>query len=140
MVHTRLAILGTVDRIPFAEFDLFESAEFVYLPPDEGVIIWVSVRCDERASPVYSCTEVIQVILNKTIVILVSGNSKSIYCCFQFTYDRDRGEVGQPVEGIRKLFNVLARDTHRQHDLELILQTGRFSIELALLRFIDGLF
>ena len=47
-----LAVLGAVDGVALAKLDLAELMEFVRLPPDKRVVIWVRVRGDERPSPV----------------------------------------------------------------------------------------
>jgi len=47
VIHTRLAVLGTVYGIAFAEFDLSEFIEFVDLPADKCIIVGVGVRSEE---------------------------------------------------------------------------------------------
>lgn len=39
---------------------------------------------------------------------------------------------------ISEFLDVLARNSHCQHNLKLVLQTGRFRVELALLCFVDS--
>jgi len=47
MIHTWLTVFWAVDRVTFAELDLVQSAQFVHLPPYEGVVIGIGVCSDE---------------------------------------------------------------------------------------------
>ena len=63
VVHTWLAVLRAVDGVPLAELDLAQLVELFRLPADEGVVVRVRVRRDERAAPVYPRAEELVVFL-----------------------------------------------------------------------------
>jgi hypothetical protein len=57
VIHAGLTVLGAVDGISLAEFDLAQLVEFVDLPADEGVVIWIGFGGEEGAAPVYTRSE-----------------------------------------------------------------------------------
>lgn len=50
----------------------------------------------------------------------------------------NRGEVSQPMNRLRELFDFFAGDTHAKHDLELVLEPGGLGIELSFLCFVHS--
>ena len=52
MIGTSLPVKLRVDCVPLSEFNFSVSFEVVELPSDEGVIVGVLLRGDERSSPI----------------------------------------------------------------------------------------
>ena len=52
------------------------------------------------------------------------------------THNTDWRIVLHPEVRIREVLNLLARDTHRLHDLKLVLETGRLGRNFALFRLV----
>jgi hypothetical protein len=54
VIHAWLAVFRTVDGAALAKLDFAELVELVDLPSDKGVVVWVGVCRNERATPIYT--------------------------------------------------------------------------------------
>jgi hypothetical protein len=52
VIHTRLSVFGTIDRVPLAKLDLAQGVQFVRLPAYERVVVGIQRRGDKGATPV----------------------------------------------------------------------------------------
>jgi hypothetical protein len=119
VVHARLAILGRVDRVALAEFDLSESVQLRDLPAYERVEIRVCIRCEEGAAPVDARAEGVVVgLLERAETQVVKQQSKADGD--RQTHDGDGRKVFEPVVRVRKLLDLLAWDADGLEDLELV--------------------
>ena len=54
VIHTWLTVFRVVDGVALAKLNFAELVELVDLPSDKGVVVWVSVCRNERATPIYT--------------------------------------------------------------------------------------
>jgi hypothetical protein len=111
MIHTWLTILGTVNCIPFAKFDLPELVQTIHLPSHKRVEKWISVSSNKTPSPVNRKTEIVTI----------------VHC-----HGREEFE---PVGRVGKFIYLVPGDPDRHHDLRLVLEGDEFCCDFPFFGF-----
>jgi len=70
VIHAWLAIFRAVDGVALAELDFAKLVELVDLPSDKGIVVWVGVCRNERATPIYTKSKGLIVFLYSPIASL----------------------------------------------------------------------
>mmetsp|Transcript_2683 Transcript_2683/g.6002 ORF Transcript_2683/g.6002 Transcript_2683/m.6002 type:complete len:804 (-) Transcript_2683:561-2972(-) len=116
VIRADLLVARREHRVPLPKRHLLELLELEELPLDEGIVVGVHRRRDERPPPIHLDAHLLEVILRK------------------------RREVLQPEVRIHKLRDNLALDVHRLQDLPLralallALRLGLLADELCQVR------